>query len=241
MNLSNLSRIFALGAAIVFTAAARADNLYQFSTPDATITPTDDGYDPTVVTITSAPNISAPANGADLAAGNVGLNRFWNSEFAGFTLSSANNTTLESTEFATGYYQLTISGASGAKLNLVNLALGSARGGGDPATQVRGFKLYAAPNGQAINFSDTPVLDVPNETGTRTAPVARTADLSAPAFQNIDSVTFRYYPLSPATGNSMDFTGWTLNGTTTPGVPEPTSAALVIFGLAAATSTRRRR
>ena len=38
MNLSNLSRIFALGAAIVFTAAARADNLYQFSTPDATIT-----------------------------------------------------------------------------------------------------------------------------------------------------------------------------------------------------------
>ena len=241
MNLSNLSRIFALGAAIVFTAAARADNLYQFSTPDATITPTDDGYDPTVVTITSAPNISAPANGADLAAGNVGLNRFWNSEFAGFTLSSANNTTLESTEFATGYYQLTISGASGAKLNLVNLALGSARGGGDPATQVRGFKLYAAPNGQAINFSDTPVLDVPNETGTRTAPVARTADLSALAFQNIDSVTFRYYPLSPATGNSMDFTGWTLNGTTTPGVPEPTSAALVIFGLAAATSKRRRR
>ena len=241
MNLSNLSRIFALGAAIVFTAAARADNLYQFSTPDATITPTDDGYDPTVVTITSAPNISAPANGTDLAAGNVGLNRFWNSEFAGFTLSSANNTTLESTEFATGYYQLTISGASGAKLNLVNLALGSARGGGDPATQVRGFKLYAAPNGQAINFSDTPVLDVPNETGTRTAPVARTADLSAPAFQNIDSVTFRYYPLSPATGNSMDFTGWTLNGTTTPGIPEPTSTALVIFGLAAATSKRRRR
>jgi hypothetical protein len=241
MRFSELARVIALGAAILIVPAANADVLYKFSTPDATITPTDDGYDPTIVTITADPNVSASANGTALAAGNVGLNRFWNSEWAGFTLSSANNTTLEESEFGTGYYQLTLTGANGAKLNLMNLALNSARGGGDPATQVRGFKLYAAPNGQAINFSDTPVLDVPNETGTRTATVPRTADLSGAAFQNIDSVTFRYYPLSPATGNSMDFDGWVINGTATAATPEPGVACLAAIGLIVTACKRKRR
>jgi hypothetical protein len=240
MRIFGFPCLIALGAAILVVPAANADILYRFSTPDAAITPTDDGYDPSIVTITADSNVSAPANGTALAAGNVGLNRFWNSEWAGFTLSSANNTTLEDTEFGTGYYQLTLAGANGAKLNLANLALNSARGGGDPATQIRGFKLYAAPNGQAINFSDTPVLDVPNETGTRTAPVARTADLSGAPFQNIDSVTFRYYPLSPATGNSMDFDGWVINGTAT-ATPEPAGASLAAAALIASTLKRRRR
>jgi MYXO-CTERM domain-containing protein len=241
MSTFRFASILALGAAIVFASApVRADVLYQFTTPDAALTP-DDGYDPSIVTITAAPNVTAPANGTALAASNVGIDHFWNTEFAGFTMSSANGPALDSTKFGTGYFQLTLSGANGAKLNLVNLALGSARGGGDPATQTRGFKLYAAPNGQAFNFSDTPVLDVPNETGTRSTPVARTADLSAPAFQNIDSVTFRYYPLTPAAGNSMDFTGWTINGTTSGATPEPTSASIALLGLAATTSRRRRR
>ena len=240
MKFSDFPCVIALVAAILIVRAASADTLYKFSTPDAAITPVDDGYDPSIVTITADPNLSGPADGTALAAGNVGLNRFWNSEWAGFTLSSANNTTLEESEFASGYYQLTLSGANGGKLNLVNLALNSARGGGDPATQTRGFKLYAAPNGQAINFSDTPVLDVPNETGTRTAPVARTADLSGAAFQNIDSVTFRYYPLSPATGNSMDFDGWVISGTVS-ATPEPTAASLAAIALVATTFKSRRR
>jgi hypothetical protein len=236
---SRFARMTFLCAAILIGLPAGAANLFSFSTPDATLSP-DDGYDPSVVSITADPNITAPANGTDLAAGKVGISRFWNTEWAGFSLSSANGTTLEESEFGTGYYQLTLSGASGAKLSNLGIALNSARGGGDPATQVRGFKLYAAPNGQAINFSDTPIIDVPNDTSTRTATIPYSANLSDPAFQDIDSITFRYYPLTPATGNTMDFDGWTITGTAI-ATPEPTSAVLVAIALTGAALKRRRR
>ena len=236
---SHIARWIFLCAAVLIGLPAGAANLFSFSTPDATLSP-DDGYDPTVVAITADPNVSGPANGTDLANGKVGISRFWNTEWAGFSVSSGNGTTLESGEFGTGYFQLTLTGASGAKLSNLGISFNSARGGGDPATQVRGFKLYAAPNGQAINFSDTPVIDVANETGTRTATVPHSATLSDPALQDIDSITFRYYPLTPATGNTMDFDGWTITGTAT-ATPEPTSAALLTIALSAAALKRRRR
>jgi hypothetical protein len=242
MGFLSRTRLLALGCAILAApAVTRAVDLYRFTTLDSNAPANDDGYDPSVVSISADPNVLGPANGSDLAANNVGLSRFWNTEWAGFSASSGNGTTLDSaTEFTTGYFQFTLTAAPGSRLNLVSLALNSARGGGDPATQVRGFKLYAAPNGQTPSFSDTPVLAVDNETGTRTAPAARSADLSGPAFQNISSVTFRYYPLSPATGNTMDFDGFTLAGTTT-AVPEPALATLAATGAALLLTTRTTR
>lgn len=208
---------------------ASAAIIHQATTADAAITPTDDGYDASAVTIVTDPNAIGP-DATGWATGNVGLNRFWNSEFAGFTLSSANGTTLDSsTEFGTGFLQWTVSAASGYELDLTSVEISSARGGGDPASQVRGFKLYAAINGGAFDFGDTPVIDVDNETGTRTIPVLRTGVLTAAAFQNIQSVSFRYYPLSPATGNSMDFARVTLNGDVV-AVPEPAGLAIVAAG-----------
>ena len=228
---------------VIFCCAWAAETpaavLHQFTTTDAALNP-DDGYDPSVVTVTTGPNVVAPANGAQLGAGNTGLNRFWNTEWAGFSLSSPNGAAIDSAaEFNTGYFTWTVSAAPGYQLDLTSLDFASARGGGDPATQVRGFRLYAAPDGAPISMSDTPVLVVANETGTRTAPVARSADLSGAPFQGIDSITFRYYPLTPATGNTMDFTGMTLNGAV---VPEPSTAALgALVGLPLLLRRRRAR
>src|SRR5437867_5486495 len=132
------------GCLLVLAAAAPAATLYQFTTADATLNP-DDGYDPAVVTITSAPGVSGPADGTALAAGNNGLVRFFNTEWAGFSLSSNNGPAIDNaTEFGTGYFTWTVSGQSGQKLDLTSLDFNSARGGGDPATQTRGFRLYAA-------------------------------------------------------------------------------------------------
>lgn len=215
--------------------SAFADVLHQFSTPDATLNP-DDGYDPAVVTIAADPNVIAPANGTALQAGSTGLARFWNTEWAGFSLSSANGTTLDNeTEFDTGYLTWTVSAAPGHILDLTSLAFDSARGGGDPATQVRRFELYAEVDGGAFAFGDVPLLAIDNETGTRTAPVPRLADLSGETFQGISSITFRYYPLTPATGNTMDFGTVTLNGLAV--IPEP--AGLSLLGLAGIALLRR--
>ena len=228
----------AVACCLAFAAASPGAVLHQFITSDAALNP-DDGFDPNVVTITTDPNVAAPATGSALQAGNTGLNRLWNTEWAGFSLSSPNGAAIDNaTEFGTGYFTWTVSAQPGYVLNLSSLDFNSARGGGDPATQVRGFRLYAATNGAPFNFADTPVLTVANETGTRAAPVARSADLSGAAFQGVQSVTFRYYPLTPATGNTMDFSGMTLNGE--PVVPEPAAASLAALAAAAALLRRRR-
>jgi hypothetical protein len=122
-------------------------------------------------------------------------------------------------------------------LDLTSLAFESARGGGDPATQVRRFELYAEVDGGSFDFGDTPLLAIDNETGTRLAPVDRAADMSGAAFQGIGSITFRYYPLTPATGNTMDFETMTLNGQAV--VPEP--AGLCVLGVVGLILVRRGR
>jgi hypothetical protein len=215
--------------------AANADILHRFVTGDSNPPPNDDGYDASLVTITLAPNIIAPATGVDLAAGSVGLNRFWNSEWAGFTLSSANGPDIDNaTEFATGYFTWTVAATAGQSLNLSSLTFNSAPGG---TSNARGFDLYAAVNGGSFSFGSTPLLSIAAETGTRATPTPRTIDLSGPAYQDVSSITFRYYPRTPATGNSIDFTAMTVNGSV---VPEP-SAFLAFFGGCAVLAGFRRR
>ena len=219
---------------LVATVASAAP-LYTFNTADATLNP-DDGYDPAAVTISADPGVSGPANGTVLGTGNSGLVRFFNTEWPGFSVSSNNGAAIDNaTEFATGYFTWTVAARPGQRLNLTSLDFNSARGGGDPATQTRGFRLYAEAAGGTFDLADTPVLTVTNETGTRAAPLARSADLSGAAFQGVDSVTFRYYPLSPASGNTMDFSGMTLVGTV---VPEP--SALFVGALCGLALLRRR-
>ena len=223
-------------------APAGADVLHQFTTPNAVLNP-DDGYDPSVVAVVVHPDVTAPSSGTELSAGAVGLSltsdgvtgRFWNTEWAGFTLSVANGTALDNqAEFDNGYLTWTVTADPGNKLSLNSLDFSSARGGG---ANVRGFEIYAKANGAAFTFGDTPLIDVEDEplTSVRTAPTPRSLNLSG--LGQVDSITFRYYPLTTTTGNTIDFTGMTLNGTV--GIPEPSILAMV--ALAGPLLLRRRR
>ena len=208
--------------------AANAAILYQFTTADSTTAPNDDGFVAADVVIAVAPGVIGPVDGTALALGKTGLNRIWNSEFAGFSLSSTNGNAIDNaTEFNTGFFTWTVSATPGNLLNLTSLNFGSGVGG----SGTRGFEIYAEVNGGAFEFGDLPILAIAAETGTRGNPVARSADLNGAAFQNIESITFRYYPLTPATGNSIDFTGMTLNGDVA-AIPEPGSFMLLGVGIA---------
>lgn len=218
-----IAAVFAVAAG-----SASASVIYQFSTGNSS-PPGDDGYDASFVSIDAIDlNVTAPADGTELAAGNTGLNRFWNSEWAGFDTSAANGTAIDNaTEFSTGYWELTVSAKPGYRLDLTSLGFGAARGG---TSGTRLYELYAAVDGGGFTFGDAPIDRSPggNETGTRTAPRAVSVDLTGPTYQGIDSITFRFYPLTPATGNTMGFDGWTLNGEV---VPEPSALLLISFGL----------
>src|SRR5438876_1327 len=85
-----------------------------------------------------------------------------------------------------------------------------------------------------VTITAAPVCSGPAD---GTAPVARSVDLSGVAFQGVDSVTFRYYPLTPANGNTMDFSGMSLTGVV---VPEPATLGVAVLGGLGMLRRRRR-
>ena len=118
--------LFTLTAGALLVAGnAFAATVYQFSTTQGS-----SGYTPGDVSTSAAANVVAPDGGSELDDGAVGLNRFLNDQWSGFSLSSSNGTVLDNaTEFGTGYWELTVSAATGFKLDLDSLSFGSARGG----------------------------------------------------------------------------------------------------------------
>jgi len=226
---SLVARSVAAALALILVAGAApagASVIYQFSTLDSS-PPNDDGYVASAVSINMISNVTAPADGTALAAGNVGLTRFWNSEWAGFDTSCANGTAIDSAaEFATGYWTLTVTANAGYQLDLTSLDYDIARGG---TAGTRLYMLFAEVDGGVFAFGDTPIDASPggNETGLRTSPRPVSVDLTGAAYQGIDSITFRFYPLTDSTTRTMGFDGWTLSGTV---VPEPGSAFLLAAG-----------
>lgn len=208
--------------------------LYEMSTAKSV-----DGYDSSKVAMFTETNV----NGSALPT-TVGLNQFsnnadWTGATGGFDISADNGTTLDnSTEFATGYLSFTVSAEAGFKLNLTTLDFGVGRGG---TSGVRGYAMYAAVNGGAFSYADTPIKIVsPDTTSLRTATVATSVDLSGATYQGIDSVTFRWYSLTDSGGRTIGFDAMSLNGDLA-AVPEPAVAGLIGLGVLGGLLIRRKR
>ena len=110
-------------------------------------------------------------------------------------------------DFATGYTEFTITAEEGYRLSLSSLSFESARGneGG-----MRGFEVYGKAEGAP--GPDDLLLDVDDETGTRQIPMRRRVDLRGSAYQEIRSITFRFYPLTDASGRTIDIANMKLRG-----------------------------
>lgn len=226
----------ALTTTALLSGTANAATLFSFSTT------TGSGYDPDRISTTVAPNVIAPTNGDELDNGVVNTSVFDNSDnttgWDAFRFGAINppaSTFDSATEYNNAaYFEVTISAQAGFKLNLSSLSFNSAVGG---PSATRGFEIYTAVDGGTFAFGDTPILDVTQETGTRSAPRAVSVDLTAATYQNIDSITFRYYVMTTVNNQTIEFEGWTLDGSV---VPEPGSLALLGLG-GLLIGTRRRR
>ncbi|CAA6676317.1 MULTISPECIES: hypothetical protein [unclassified Lentimonas] len=186
--------------------------VYQVSTLD--------GGQPNKKTLNAAlvsqvcdPQVTGLTDVETLKAAGDTLSTYANSEWAGFSLASNNGVTIDSAkELERGYFEVKIEALAGSKMNCSALTFLSARGG---ASQSRGYVLYASVNGAPFRYGDQPIASVVNEIGTRAAPSNVTVNLNAPLYQGIESITFRYYPLTANGGLSMDFNDMTLYGTVT--------------------------
>lgn len=165
--------------------------------------------DTNLITVSISPDVIGPATSTEWKNTGALLPRFDNLGWDGFSLAAYNGTNLVAGEFSSGYHEFTISAPAGHRLNLDSLIFNSARGGD---SGYRRYELYAAVNGAAISFGDTPISTIDNETGTRPYPRPVYVDLSGESYQEVKSITFRYYPLTDSSGQSMEFDGMTLSG-----------------------------
>ena len=241
-HLIKLSLAAVAGLSIA-SASHAVETLFSLSTTqgsDNTGTGLLDRYDSSAVTITTATNVSGPSV-ADLTSagadgnGITGLTRFWNNAAGGwFSVETGQNDGTSPSNLNTRYFAVTISAAAGFTLDLNELTYKS---GTFTADNVRGFEIYAEVNGGSFDSSDK-IVDVNDENNTRPDGIARDADLSGAKFQGIESVTFRYYPLTDANGRTIEFGDFTVSGTV---IPEPASLALLGLGGLCLLGGRRRR
>ncbi len=118
------------------------------------------------------------------------------------------STTLTGAVGANSYVQFTLTPNGGNELNLTNLTLNAARGGG--ATP-RGWGLRSSLDGYTANISGP--NDIPTQ---RPAWTGYNADLSGAGYQGVTiPITFRIYFYSPATGSTVEMDDIIVNGTVT--------------------------
>jgi len=148
------------------------------------------------------------------------------------------------------YFEFSILANALTDVDLSNLTLNVARGGGGTP---RGFFIRTSADNFAstLAVTGTPALTA-NATASfgsdvntaRPAYTAVTADLSGASFQNIQNLpsstlTFHVYTYSPAAGSSVDFDDITINGTAA-AVPEPATAGVALVGMVGLLARRRR-
>ncbi len=207
--------ILVAGTCLLGSSYVQAGVLYRISTAQSAGA---NGYDASMVSVTNAADISGPT-ATEFGNSGEGLGRFWNSEpwsgsatGGGFDLGADNQSgfAVVTNSFSTGYQEYTIAADAGKTMDLTSLDFGIARGG---TSETRGYVLYAAVDGEPFDPADyiARVDNLPTS-ALRSAPLATSVDLSAAAFQGISSVTFRWYPMSPKSGNTVGYDALTLYG-----------------------------
>jgi hypothetical protein len=124
------------------------------------------------------------------------------------------------------FFTISVTANPGSLLNLSDLTFDAGPGGNRSAPNT-GFFVRSSADGFATDlFSET------YPAGNQSAPATQSVSLSGPPFQDLSSVTFRFYTFTAFTGFSQsdDFRNIQVSGSVvSTGVPEPSSLAL--FGL----------
>lgn len=195
-------------------------------------------------TFTLAPTTLAPnVTGTSLVKGGS-VNAITNTDdfYASkplISLSRSNDTA------AQVYFQVTINAAPGYELDLDSFTFDGAKGG---AAAPRTYEVHSSVGGLAISTDPTTpgqVLATGAFAGTRGAAGSTATlptinvDLSAPAYDELSTLTMRVFFYTPTVSQNIDIDNLTFNGSVV-AVPEPATCAAGL-ALAAAAVIRRRR
>ncbi|MEM1026911.1 MAG: PEP-CTERM sorting domain-containing protein [Planctomycetota bacterium] len=209
-----------------------------------------DRYDAAAVSISTATNVSGPS-AADLTSsgtdgnGIVGLGRFWNqvaelpandnngfisihgSSFVDFNNPPSGQVIDTAPEFSNQYFAITVEAAPSFTLDLDALNFNSAT---FTVNNFRGYELFAEVDGGSFDATDL-LLDVDDESSDRqNGNVSnRSILLTGAKYQGIQSIEFRFYPLTDGNGRTIELGNIEVVGDV---VPEPGSLLLVGTGLA---------
>ncbi len=127
------------------------------------------------------------------------------------TTTVANTTTAEAAAVtANSYFTFTLNANTGFLLNLVNMTIDAWRGG---TSLTRGFALRSSVDnftGDLFDATGTPMASIPGQRPTATP---YNFNLTAAAFQNLTTITFRFYVFANTNGSSVEFDNVVLNGT----------------------------
>jgi len=170
-------------------------------------------------------NNSLASTGGDpnTSEGNIALVGLPNSSFDAVNGNPAPALRLSATDLnnvfnAGKYFQFTVTGLSGATLNLTSLT----------------FDTASSDAARTGHWAVRSTFDLNTDLGTGTISgtgfTGSSVDLSGAAFQGITAVTFRVYGWDDSPSPDLLFDNVVLNGTVVP-VPEPINVALGVFGL----------
>ena len=230
--IKNSSLSLAVGALLLSATFSQATQLWGIKIDSKSkLTPNDAN-----ITTTLATNVTG-SDGSDIGGSMVGLDKLdMNAEgdtdadgtTETFYIRSRTDPAVSTvSDTNTGYWAFTISATNNFLLDLGSLTWDSARGG---SSGERGFAVYADV-GPGNTFVQLLRKTTPTETLTesRDNPESQSIDLTS--YGDVDSITFRYYPLAGEIEKTIEVTNLQLNGELVPAViPGPTSAALLGLG-----------
>jgi hypothetical protein len=220
----------ALAAGLLPAAPAPAQVVVQYDFSNTTAASTSADPSSTNPNVTGSATVSGPNILQDYSLPDYG--------FQVLRAAVTNTATPDEASAVAGgtYWSFTVTPNAGFAMSFSHLDFSVARGG---AATPRTWYLYSSIDG----FTTGSSLGSADVTTQRPTLSPATVDLSAARFQGLTGpVEYRMYISTPGTGQSLEFSNVTLNGTVAP-VPEPASLALAgaaVLGWAAGRRLARR-